>query len=241
MGKGNWRDSLTEKLLDILHTRGVDDFLNVAVSMLDVKAGDAGKVKAQFVGEVGEAVIVGLTEEYLKLTGRKARVFHSVILKDLHSVQSDFRTELDFLLVSEGFMLTTECKSFAGEVKVTGYCTFQHRAQEHNLYAQSKLHVDKLLPYAQRFTLPGLRIVRPPVYANAFLFSNAEIKDMREASKKEHLRVHTTSTLFDFYDAMFRKYQSKVFDYARACRVFEQAASSEKLHAEHKSYLGYKE
>lgn len=237
MAKGNWRDTLDRKLLNVLKREGASAFLSLAVDMLGVDAEGDPQMKAQFVGEVCECVFWGLTKEYLRLKKHQAQVFHSVVLKDLHNMKSDFRTELDFVLVAPGFLLTTECKSYAGSVVITKECTLEHRGKSSDVWSQCKLHHSKLVLYGQQLVNPNQRIATPPVFANVFLFSNASVEDRRRNSNL--IRVDTASTIFSFYDAMFAKYRKPVFDYDRACKIFRLCSASKKLHAQHGEYVGY--
>lgn len=237
MAKGNWRDDIDKELLSVLRKRGVRDFLSVAREMLSIDAGRDVKFRAQLVGEVCECVFMGLTQKYLEITQQEAKLYHSVVLKDLHNLRSNFRTELDFVLVSPGFILTTECKSYAGDVTVTGKCTLSHRGMEYDVWSQSKLHHDKLVEYGKQLILPGTRVYTLPVFANVFLFSKARLDDRR--SDQSVLRVNTSSTIFKFYEQMFKKYQKRVFDYERACKIFRLCSASKKLHAQHGEYVGY--
>lgn len=237
MAKGNWRDTLDRKLLGVLKRDGTAQFLSLAVAMLGVDPEGDPKMKAQFVGEVCECVFWGLTKKYLEATKREAQVYHSVVLKDLRNPKSDFRTELDFVLVTPSFMLTTECKSYAGDVRVTQECTLEHKGMSSDVWRQSKLHYDKLVLYGEQLVLPNSRLPKLPVFANVFLFSNAAVEDRR--TRPDLLRVNTTATLFDFYDEMFRKYTRPVYDYERACKIFRLCSASKKLHAQHGEYVGY--
>lgn len=239
LAKGNWRDTLDRKLLNTLKRDGVAKFLDLATSMLSVNAEGDPKMKAQFVGEVCECVFWGLTKKYLELSGKEAQVHHSVVLKDLRNPKSDFRTELDFVLVAPGFLLTTECKSYAGSIVVKDKCTFERERGEQDIWKQSLLHHDKLRLYAMQLVKPGLALPKPPVFANAFLFSNGAVFDRRTQANKEALTVLTTGSLFDYYDALFRRYRSVVYDYERACKIFKLCSASKKLHAQHGEYVGY--
>lgn len=239
MAKGNWRDSLDRKLLNVLKRDGIEQFLSVAVASLSVDPGGDGKFKAQFVGEVCEVVFWGLTKEYLRATQRKAEVFHSVVLKDLRNPKSDFRTECDFVLVSPSFILTTECKSYAGGIEVQDKCTLVHKGQRTDVYAQSKLHYDKLYLYAQQLALPMKGVAKLPVASNVFCFSNSGITDVRNVRAKDAIRVLTSGTLLTYYDDIFANIHTPLIDYERACKIFKVCSASKMLHAQHQEYLGY--
>lgn len=239
MAKGNWRDGLADRLFAILDLQGVKAFLQVAVELLSVNGKGAGNVKSQMVGEVCEIVIVGLTQRYLNLTGKEGKIFHSMILKDLNSPKSNFRTELDFTLATPGFILTTECKSYSGDVNITGRCTLGNGNHSVDVYSQSKTHHKHLVLYGQEFVKSGARIANIPVFANAFVFSNASIDDRRSEADKRLLRVLTTSSLFSYYDAVFKKFSVPVFDTVKMFQTFKQCEESVELHKQHKSFVGY--
>lgn len=239
MAKGDWRDQLGKKLFGVLDTYGTDKFLEVSCEMLGAQPKGGKGVKGLLNGEVCELVIIGLTQQYIKLAEVRAKAYHSVVLKDLKNIKGDFRTELDFVLVTPYFLLTSECKSYYGDIQVTGNCTLSHAGRDTDVYKQSKLHHKNLMEYSKQLMLPGKGVPTPPVYANAFVFSNGNIKDLRTPEQKKTLRILTTSSLVSYYEAMFKKFKTSVFDYERACRIFEKCANSEKLHQEHKDFLGY--
>lgn len=239
MAKGNWRDDLDRKLLGILKSKGVSAFLETAKALLAVDHKGDPRLKAHFVGEVCECVMWGLTKKYIEITGVEAKLFHSVVLKDLNNPKSEFCTELDFVLLTPSFMLTTECKSYSGDLAIKDKCTLCHRGQEMDVWRQSKLHYDKLVLYAQQLVAPGLGLITVPVFANVFVFSNAEVTDLRNAENRRTISVLTSTGLIDYYDAMFKRYSCPVFDYEHACRILGTCSRSKKLHAQHGSYLGY--
>ena len=239
MAKGNWRDSIGRSLLGILEMEGVESFLRTATEALSVNPRGGYKLKAQFVGEICEIVLIGLTAKYLSVTNRKAKIFQSVVLKDLNNPKSDFRTELDAVLVTPYFLLTTECKSYAGAIRVTDNCTLNHKDMSADVFAQSKLHVDKLKLYAKQLVTPNQGLVNPPVFANVFVFSNASIEDRRTTIGKRSLTVTTASNIMGYYEEMFKRYNVPVYDYERACKIMQACSDSKKLHAQHAKYLGY--
>jgi len=239
VAKGNWRDNLDNTLLSVLQEKGVDAFLKVGVDFLNVNPKGDTKLKSQVAGEVCEVVLIGLSMEFARLSGYKMRTYHSVVLKDLRNPKGDFRTELDFVMVTPYFMLTTECKSYYGEVVIRDKCVLEHAGYSMDVWKQSKLHHTHLMQYGQQLVKPGLALPRPPIFANAFVFSNSRLSDERSIEGKKMLKVLTTSSVVQYYEAMFAKYRTPVFDFDRACSVISKCASSVKLHAEHKRFLGY--
>lgn len=239
MAKGNWRDNLDNQLFDILAEEGTDAFLELSLGMLDINPRGDKQLRAQVNGEVCEVVLMGLSRKYLELSGNEGRVYHSVVLKDLQDVHGEFRTELDFVMVTPYFMLTTECKSYYGDISISGNCTLSHMGRDTDVYRQSRLHHTHLVRYAEQLSLPGQKLPRPPVFANAFMFSKGRINDRRSEAQRKTIRVLTTSDLVGYYNAMFKRYTKPAFNYERACTVLSKCAASVKLHAQHKKFLGY--
>lgn len=237
--KGDRTDLVHQTLLNILDKDGVPQFLSVAKAMLSVDAGRVPSMKAQFVGQVCETVLYGLTREYIKLRCVKASCYPSVVLKNLKDMGSDFRTELDFIICSPYFILTTECKSYAGAITVRGKGEFRHRGHKADVYRQSVLHHRHLYTYAEQLVKPKLGLSKLPVFANAFVFSNSTVSDERTGADASAMSILTVSSLFGYYDQMFSKFGKEVFDYPKACRVFGACSKSVELHRQHKAYIGY--
>lgn len=237
---GDWKQLLYRRLVEYKEQHGLRECLKYAKAMLDIKPGrDAGKEKGLMVGELAEDMFLILMSEYFSAYKKRAKIFHSVVLKDLRDSKSNFRTELDFIVVSPSFMLTTECKSYSGEVTVSDKCTLSHRGKSLDVYKQSALHHRHLVQYAQQLTEPAAHIARVPVFANVFLFSNSVVEDARTPTEKTAISVLTTSSLFDYYDKIFEKYRFRVFDYERACKIFGICEGSSALHQQHAKFVGY--
>lgn len=239
MAKDNWRDDFSERLLEVLRVSGPSAFMEQATAYLNLPAGEYGKVKAQIVGELCETVLVGLTTKYLEITGHKGKVFHSMVLADLNAQESKFRTELDFTLATPCFVLTTECKSYAGEIAISGDCTLSNGRYSVDVYRQSMLHHKILVEYARQLIAPRRQVSVLPVFANAFVFSNGNIHDKRSPDQAKKLTVLTSSSLFSYYDAVFKRYTVPVFNYDSMIKAFTMCTKSKRLHHEHKDYLGY--
>ena len=240
MAKGNWRDELQRDLKRIMKEKGPVEFLDVATAMLNVKVEGDWEYKTQLVGQVCETVLLCLTQKYLEVTGREGTVYPSAVLKDPRNPKDSNPTELDFVLVTPYFLLTTECKSFCGDIVIEPPCTLVRGDLKANVYGQSKYHFDRLCLYAEKLALPNRGVATPPVFANAFVFSNAAIKDTRTREEKKHLTVLTASNLFSYYEKMFARYTDIVYDYEQAKKTIGTLSRSRKLHEQHREHLGYK-
>lgn len=239
MAKDNWRDDIDRKLLGTLDEEGVGRFMDIATHALSINPGGDHQLRAQFVGEVCECVLWGLTSEYARLSKKKLRVYHSVVLKDLKNLNGSMRTELDSVIVSPYFIATIECKSYKGKVRFEEEGTLVRGDNRVNVWSQSNLHHKHLTNYAQQLLKKGIGVPKPPVLQSAFLFSDAKMQDNRHQFYKDAMPVLTASTLIDYYSSLFAKYKTPIYDYERACRIFDTCSRSKKLHAQHAKYVGY--
>ena len=239
MSRSDRRTQLAEKMFFILEDKGLRAFVKTANAALAVNAYGDNEDKAKFVGEVCEIVLLGLTQYYIKKNKLKALPLQSVVLKNLEKLDSPFRTELDFVLVTPAFILTTECKSYRGKLSIGGEGIMVTRNRDVNLWSQSLTHVAHLRKYARHFVIPKRGVTSIPVVANVFLFSDSKVDDFRTRDKQQQLPIVTISTLFAYYDHLSASIKREVFDYEKACRVLQKCADSEKLHQQHAHFLGY--
>lgn len=237
--KGNWRDEFDQKMLGVLRAHGVTAFLQTATSLLNVNASGATDVRAQMVGELCEVVLQGLTEQYFKDRKVEGKFYHSVVLPDLGNMKSSYRTELDAVIATPYFILTTECKSYKGSISLRGKGSIVRNGSTMDVYKQSLGHHKALVKFGEQLVIPGTGIAKPPIFANGFIFSNGEISDDRSSSDQGAFTFLTLSSLYRYYDEMYRRYTSRVFDMEKMHKVFTVCSESVALHAEHKSYLGY--
>lgn len=230
-----WKADLFNQLFEILDEKGLSEFLFTAYKLLQptIKVNDG--MKPELYGALCEAVLCGLTSEYIKDNKVKAKVFSSVILEDLDNPKSAFRTELDFVLVTPGFVVSTECKSYSGDVLITDECTLRRGSLVFDVYKQVTLHHKVLEPYVARRLVRGAQAQPSIVMSNVFLFARANVIERRARPK---VLVHTLASLYDYYDKLFERYSVPVLDYKKICADFKKRISP-KAREEHAAYLGY--
>ncbi len=239
MAKNSKERKLDKRLIEVYETRGLNMFIDVCSEMLNIKDRADWEKKKRVNGEVCELVLRVMTEDYLARKGLEGYVFHSVVLKNLRNPKSEFRTELDFTLLTPCFCLTGECKSFSGQIVITGNCTLQRDSLVADVDRQSTVHLNALRPYLQEYMKAGLGVPEPPVAPFCFLYSNGALADRRTPQAKRALPVLTIGTLFRYYDALFSKCQREVYDVKKAAKKFQALADSRILHIQHANYLGY--
>ncbi len=239
MAKNSGEVSMDRKLIEVYKTHGIKTFLNVCSEMLNIKDKADWEKKKKSNGEVCEVVLRVLSEHYLKTRKLQGTTFHSMVLSDLRNPKSDFKTELDFTLLTPSVCLTGECKSFVGDIVVTGDCTLTRDEMQADVAKQSLLHGRCLKLYLEKFAKAGINMTAPPFGLFCFVYSNGTLADRRTTSKKNLIPVLTVSTLYSYYDQVFKQHSKEVYRYAEAQKEFKKLTESKALHAAHKAYLGY--
>lgn len=229
-------DKLEAKLLEVYKENGLDLFLDVAQEILKIQDRNNTDKKMKVNGGVCEIVLRVMTEDYLRkkrITGFTAR---SLVLKD-PTVDTNFRTELDFCLFTKKLALCGECKSFYGAKVVTDKCTLSVGERlTADIYRQQTVHVKTLQKHLRMFVKHDDKM---PMRAFCFVFANGTITDKRSNIYKEILPVLTVDTLYPYYDEMFARYVSESYHYTKMKRFFDVISGSDKLHEQHREYLGY--
>lgn len=239
MAKNSRARIFDEKLLAVYRERGIHTFLRVADEMLSIYDADNAEKKKRVHGELCEVVLKAQTLEYLSQRRVSGSIYHSVILNDLDNPTSRFRTELDFVLLTPYCCLTGECKSYSGELTVTDPCIITRGDLRSDLSRQSLLHGRHLKSHMKQFILPGLGQPEPPCGLFCYFYSHATVRDKRQSKYKELLPLLNVSTLYGYYDSIFRSQKKAVLDYEKAQKYLLRLQNSEQLHQEHKEFLGY--
>lgn len=239
MAKNSREKQLDLRLIEVYKTRGLKMFLEVCSEMLNVYDPSHSGQKKYSNGEVCEVVLRVMTQHYLKTRRATGAGFHSMILRDRWDSKNPFRTEVDFTLLTPGVCLMAECKSFVGDIVISGDCTLTRGSLVADVAKQSVVHGKAIKPYLKEFTLPATGIVNPPLGLFCFLYSKGTVKDTRTVEKKRIIPIISVNNLFAYYDKVLGEYSRKVYDYERARKEFHVFSTSEQLHREHKAYLGY--
>lgn len=244
MAKNTGERQFDKKLIAVYDKYGLNKFLDVSASLLNIKDTANGPKKGRVNGELCEVVLRVMTEHYLRERKIKGQVFHSLVLANKEYQRSDFRTELDFTLLTPFVCITAECKSFSGELTATDKCLLTRdpgrlKGLSADVARQTNIHTTTLLPYLQEYVRGGAQVSRPPLYPFCFLYSNGALNDTRDKSARSALPILNIMTLFKYYDMIFKKCTREVYNVQKAAKVFQRMADSEILHIQHANYLGY--
>lgn len=239
MAKNSKERKLDSKLIEVYNKHGLKTFVNVCSEMLKIRDKENWEKKMKVNGEVCEVVLRVLTEHYLAARNITGHVFHSLVLGNPNKPESEFRTELDFTLLTPSVCLTGECKSFVGHITATDECTLRREKLIADVYRQLAVHVSALVPYLQQYVRRGAGIVDVPVLPFCFLYSNGALEDRRTRTAQAELPIHTIQSLFKYYDLVFSRYRREVYNVKEAAKAFQAMADSRILHIQHAHYLGY--
>lgn len=125
----------------------------------------------------------------------------SLVIKDRHSANCGFCTEIDLVLFTAGCIYLFECKSYSGDKKLVGRgllrrkTLYEGQVSSCDIYRQSKLHADTFKPWVVDFVLHGKK---PVVQMCIFDFSLGTLSDTRTAAAKKELPCLAEGTVADF-------------------------------------------
>lgn len=141
--------------------------------------------------------------------------------------------------MTPGFCVTGECKSFVGDIVVTGNCTLVRGNLVANVERQSTLHSSVLREYLREYVCAESTLGVPILGAFCFIYSNGTLTDKRAMSPRVKLPIVTVGNLFRYYDNLYKEYYRRSYNYEQACSEFRRYVNNPVLEREHQQYLGY--
>lgn len=190
-------------------------------------------------GTVCEDVCILALRDIIKRHGYVAKVYHSMTLPNVINTATGDITELDVLVVSESFIMTIECKSYMGNLRVLSPCTLSRSSGKNaDVYKQTEKHVRLLKPYVRAFAKKKSK-VDSTVFGAGFVMSNGTIRDDRGENDRRRLPILIMKGFESFIVSIFNKYTDFVYRYDVLVEVFDKMDRSVKGHKMHQDYLGY--
>lgn len=244
MAKNQRERALDEKLISVYNQQGLKMFCQVCASMLNIRDNDNFQKKMKVNGEVCEVLLRVITEHYLKTHGIPGSVFHSLVLPNKYHPERDFRTEIDFTCLTPYVCVIAECKSFVGQITVSDECKLTRHSKKYGVLEsdvgrQTDIHASTIDPYLREYVRPNMGLPEPPLQTICFMFCNGEIQDRRTHTAQNDIPVLVGSSIFSYYDLLFKRFRKEVYDVQKAEKTFQAMADSRALHIQHASYLGY--
>lgn len=234
------QSDLEKKLSAVYNRKGLGPFLDACREVVTTSMFKGEQVSPQDRGDVCELVLQRVTQTYLSVKKVKGAYYRSVVLRDLKHPHGDRVLELDGILVTPGFILSAECKSYRGNMELRGKGDLCGNDGRHvDLYGQSVAHKSALDLYGRELCIAKDVGPRLPIYYCGFLYALSKVVDNRDQSARRGFAILTQSDIMRVYDNLFKTYSTTVFDYNRACTVFGKCSRSRNLHADHAAYVGY--
>ena len=237
-GKLNFTE-FNRKLNEISDDQGIKNYICVLEHILSIDDKENKDKKKQVNGELCEQLLLALTKYYLKHNHITGEIFHSLYLPNRLWANPPV-TEVDFTLVTPYFCLSGECKSYYGEKVITGEGTIQRGSNNTDVAKQHKrTHGLILSDWLSDYFTPKKNITEAPYGLFLFLYSKGKVKDTRDHDSRYSMPMITSNRLYAYYDKIFSKYTTKVYNYNALVQKFKYFESSQKLKQQHRRALGY--
>ena len=137
------KDSTRKNLLALRDKHGLKIATEVARKSLKVSDNDVD-FKRNFNGEICEVVLEMQLQEFMK-TNKDWFYVKGMVLPDADNLNSEFLTEIDFVVFSPSCIFCIECKSYAGKTKLVDKGTFiLSNGKTRDVYKQNSLHLEVL-------------------------------------------------------------------------------------------------
>lgn len=183
--KNYFTDRINKYILEFYEKHDLRNTIALGRCMLNCKF---GKHKEDFRtavhGEVCESILEVMIKEFLKKNNLEKRWFYTkgLVLKDLNNLESEYLTEIDFILFSPHKIFIFECKSYGGHKYLKDKCTIvRSKKKPFDVFSQHEKHSNTLLNNFIGFRAPeklGEEKVAP-VQLILFDFSNGDLEDQR--------------------------------------------------------------
>jgi hypothetical protein len=201
----SFRHKSQEVVLEIYNDQGLEHTLTLCEKLLDVannKNISGGFEKVSMVrGKLCEAVLEVLILEYIKLNELQDTWFYvpSLYLRDIHSQNMKFRSEVDMVLFTPSRQVLFECKNLSGEKLLVDKGVIKRKGvrTDTDVYTQQKKHLDVFVGIFDSFKL---RPVNSGYKICMFDFSSGSLEDRREDSWKNVFPVLNKDNLFEYLD-----------------------------------------
>lgn len=222
-----------EKLNQVYEQHGLQFTLDVAETILRKRKPGGKDFRTDLYGQLCETVLEVMIRDYIKTKNLNWCYAKSLVLKDIDNSESEFLTEVDFLLCTEQCIYVFECKSYSGTKKLVDAGTIiRENGNNCDVFSQNSLHLSVLKKVFDKFS-------RSPVYQMVlFEFSNGGMSDLREKRQRIELPCCNVNNLFKYVEARERGIQQRNWDlnYVRkALSILEK--NSDTLHNKHLQYV----
>lgn len=231
------KDAVRYKLLRVYELRGLDASLKMSDEFLN-EAASVGKELG--IDNFGKMIRGELSELYAELCLREYVKNHkgSFYIKSLCFKRMDGRdgfTELDLTLFTKFFIMAVECKSYSGEKTLTNEgCMNVKGRTSYNVFSQSRMHINNLNYYIQKYRLQTVKDAGKPYIMVMFSYSKDYMEDLRTKEWKKKFPLLTENNINDFLDNICKT--EIIWDinklYKLVTNMHKESAENKKKHIE---------
>lgn len=202
--KNYFTERINKSILEFYENHDLRNTIALGRCLLNCKYGkDKEDFRTAVHGEVCESILEVMIKEFLKKNNLEKRWFYTkgLVLKDLNNLDSDYLTEIDFILFSPHKIFLFECKSYGGKKYLKDKCTIvRAKKKPFDVFKQHEKHSNVLLNNFLGFRAPekeGEEKIAP-VQLLLFDFSNGDLTDQRTELWKKVMPVVDENTLGKF-------------------------------------------
>lgn len=223
------KDCVHQKLFEMQKKYGTAATISVAKKSLKIGKSDV-EFKQQFNGELCETILELLLKDSIRDKHEDWFYSKSLVLPDAKT-QSDFLTEIDFVVYTPQCVFCIECKSYQGEKQMIEDGTVVYRAGKRDVYKQNVMHLEVLDKMIGTFSK------QPSYQMILFNFSTGNMNDRRAESAKREFPVVDEKSIIKLME-LCTVGKSKVWDTEglRKARVRLENFSS-RNHNRHLEYV----
>ena len=231
-----------EVLFDYYLTRGLEFALDLASKIMvaeEAKSMASLEDRNQVSGALCEAVLELCLLEYCKLNPDKTKDwFYSkgLVIKDIDNPDSDFLTEIDFLLITNSTIVVFECKAYKGEKEIIKNGTIRRKGfKDFDVFSQQALHIETFAKMFNGFRYERAVGLKQCYRAAAFLFASGATNDTRPVEVQRVMPFLEPNTLTNFLQSISESNNWQLNYVRKAVELIEK--DNENLRRKHLSYV----
>jgi hypothetical protein len=217
-----FKDKTRETLLEVYRDRGYNFSVSLASKIIGSeelkKADPRVKTRNTVAGEVCETVLEIAILEFMNLNQKLTEKWFyakGLVLKDLDTADTEFLTEVDFILFTPQVIYLFECKGYIGDKRITDRGTIVRAGKKKfDVYNQ---HVNHLNVFKKNFDS-----FRKQEYEEctsyqmaAFSFSPGLLEDIRSNEWKKELPFLEISDMSNFLSSKCRGEEVWMIEYCK--------------------------
>lgn len=237
----DYADKLNARIVDFYKQYGLRNTVALGKAILNCKKHkDDEEFRTAIHGEICESILECCVLDFIRRNKLEKKWFYSkgLVLKDLDNLDSDYKTEIDFIIFTPHKMVPIECKSYGGRKYIKEKCLIVRPGKKpYDVYRQHEKHYEILIQNFQGFRDYTEESNKYSiVQLGMFNFSNGELTDQREELWQKTMPIVDVDNINEFLSKQLDKpglWNMK--ELRRAVRIVEK--NNMKRRKEHLKYV----